>query len=74
MLLLDEPMSNLDIALRIKMREEIREIQQKIGITTLFITHDQQEALAISDKIAVMDKGRVLQVGTPMEVYQKSSK
>ena len=70
MLLLDEPMSNLDVALRIKMREEIREIQQKIGITTLFITHDQQEALAISDKIAVMDKGRVLQVGTPMEVYK----
>ena len=52
------------------MREEIREIQQKIGITTLFITHDQQEALAISDKIAVMDKGRVLQIGTPMEVYK----
>ena len=70
MLLLDEPMSNLDVALRIKMREEIREIQQKIGITTLFITHDQQEALAISVKIAVMDKGRVLQVGTPMEVYK----
>lgn len=70
MLLLDEPMSNLDVALRVKMREEIREIQQKIGITTLFITHDQQEALAISDKIAVMDKGKVLQVGTPMEVYK----
>ena len=73
MLLLDEPMSNLDVALRVKMREEIREIQQKIGITTLFITHDQQEALAISDKIAVMDKGRVLQVGTPMEVYKNPS-
>ena len=73
MLLLDEPMSNLDIALRIKMREEIREIQQKIGITTLFITHDQQEALAISDKIAVMDKGKVLQIGTPMEVYKNPS-
>ena len=73
MLLLDEPMSNLDVALRIKMREEIREIQQKIGITTLFITHDQQEALAISDKIAVMDKGKVLQVGNPMEVYKNPS-
>lgn len=69
MLLLDEPMSNLDVALRVKMREEIREIQQKIGITTLFITHDQQEALAISDKIAVMKDGRVLQVGTPMDIY-----
>lgn len=70
MLLLDEPMSNLDIALRLKMREEIREIQKKIGITTLFITHDQQEALAISDRIAVMDKGKILQIGTPVEVYK----
>lgn len=69
MLLLDEPMSNLDVALRVKMREEIRAIQQKIGITTLFITHDQQEALAISDKIAVMKDGEVLQVGTPIEIY-----
>ena len=69
MLLLDEPMSNLDVALRVKMREEIRAIQQKIGITTLFITHDQQEALAISDKIAVMKDGEVLQVGTPTQVY-----
>jgi ABC-type Fe3+/spermidine/putrescine transport system ATPase subunit len=69
MLLLDEPMSNLDVSLRVKMREEIREIQKKIGITTLFITHDQQEALAISDKIAVMDKGKILQIGTPAEIY-----
>ena len=69
MLLLDEPMSNLDVALRVKMREEIRAIQQKIGITTLFITHDQQEALAISDKIAVMKDGVALQVGTPKEIY-----
>ncbi|EQF23266.1 ABC transporter family protein [Clostridioides difficile CD160] len=70
MLLLDEPMSNLDVALRVKMREEIREIQKKIGITTLFITHDQQEALAISDRIAIMEKGKVLQIGMPMEVYK----
>lgn len=69
MLLLDEPMSNLDVALRVKMREEIRAIQQKIGITTLFITHDQQEALAVSDKIAVMKEGKVLQVGAPREIY-----
>ena len=69
MLLLDEPMSNLDVALRVKMREEIRSIQKKIGITTLFITHDQQEALAVSDKIAVMKDGEVLQVGTPREIY-----
>lgn len=69
MLLLDEPMSNLDVALRVKMREEIRAIQKKIGITTLFITHDQQEALAVSDKIAVMKGGKVLQMGTPREIY-----
>lgn len=69
MLLLDEPMSNLDVALRVKMREEIRAIQQKIGITTLFITHDQQEALSISDKVAVMKDGKVLQVGEPEEIY-----
>lgn len=69
MLLLDEPMSNLDVALRVKMREEIRAIQKKIGITTLFITHDQQEALAVSDKIAVMKDGKVLQMGTPREIY-----
>lgn len=69
MLLLDEPMSNLDVALRVKMREEIRAIQKKIGITTLFITHDQQEALAVSDKIAVMKHGKVLQVGSPREIY-----
>lgn len=69
MLLLDEPMSNLDVALRVKMREEIRAIQKKIGITTLFITHDQQEALAVSDRIAVMRNGKVLQIGTPREIY-----
>ena len=69
MLLLDEPMSNLDVALRVKMREEIRAIQQKTGITTLFITHDQQEALSISDHVAVMRDGEVLQVGTPEEIY-----
>lgn len=69
MLLMDEPMSNLDASLRVEMREEIREIQQKIGITTLFITHDQEEALAISDHIAVMSKGKVLQHGSPQEIY-----
>ena len=69
MLLLDEPMSNLDVALRVKMREEIRSIQQKTGITTLFITHDQQEALSISDYVAVMRDGLVLQTGTPEEIY-----
>ncbi|MDO4552115.1 MAG: ABC transporter ATP-binding protein [Bacillota bacterium] len=68
-LLLDEPMSNLDVALRVKMREEIRGIQKKTGITTLFITHDQQEALAVSDRIAVMNQGKICCIGTPGEVY-----
>lgn len=68
-LLLDEPMSNLDAALREKMREEIRSLQQKLKITTLFITHDQKEALSISDKIAVIKDGRCIQKGTPEEIY-----
>ncbi|SHI08963.1 ABC transporter ATP-binding protein [Sporanaerobacter acetigenes] len=68
-LLLDEPLSNLDAKLRDKMRMEIRELQQKLGITTIFVTHDQGEALTISDKIAVFDKGICVQIGTPREVY-----
>lgn len=67
--LLDEPLSNLDVALRLKMRRELQEIQRKTGITTLFITHDQQEALGISHRIAVMNKGDVMQIGTPDEIY-----
>ncbi len=73
MLLLDEPLSNLDIALRIRMRQEMQEIQRKTGITTLFITHDQQEALSISHRIAVLDRGRVQQIGTPDEIYNHPS-
>jgi len=69
-LLLDEPMSNLDVSLRIHMRKELRSIQRKIGVTTLFITHDQQEALEISDTISVMNAGRIEQTGTPGEVYE----
>lgn len=69
-LLLDEPMSNLDVSLRLKMRMEIRKIQQKVGITTLFITHDQQEALAISDTISVMNNGHIEQSGSPREIYE----
>jgi len=69
MLLMDEPLSNLDAGLRIKMRQEIRELQEKTGVTTLFITHDQQEALSISHRIAVIDRGRIRQVGTPSEIY-----
>lgn len=68
-LLLDEPMSNLDASLREKMRDEIRSLQQKLCITTLFITHDQREALSISDRIAVMQEGKCVQCGTPREIY-----
>ena len=69
-LLLDEPLSNLDAKLRDTMRDEIRSIQQKIGITTVFVTHDQDEALATSDRIAVMSEGNIEQVGTPEEIYE----
>jgi len=68
-LLLDEPLSNLDAKLRIDMRREIRRIQREIGITTIYVTHDQEEALEISDVVVVMSRGRVEQVGTPQEVY-----
>ncbi len=69
-LLLDEPLSNLDVALRLQTREEIRSLQRRTGITTVYVTHDQSEAMSLSDRIAVMDAGRVEQVGTPAEVYQ----
>ncbi|MEH7336056.1 ABC transporter ATP-binding protein [Neobacillus drentensis] len=70
-LLLDEPLSNLDAKLRQEMREEIVEIQKKVGITTIFVTHDQEEALAISDRIAVMYEGRIEQVDTPVAIYNQ---
>jgi iron(III) transport system ATP-binding protein len=70
-LLLDEPLSNLDAKLRERMRSELREIQQRVGITTLFVTHDQVEALSMSDRVAVMRAGRFVQLGTPEEVYQR---
>lgn len=69
-LLFDEPLSNLDAKLRIYMRKEIRKIQQRIGITSIYVTHDQSEAMALSDKIIVMNKGKIEQVGTPIEIYQ----
>ncbi len=68
-LLLDEPLSNLDAKLRVNIRAELRQIQKGLGITTIYVTHDQEEALAISDSIAVMDKGRVVQFGSPWEIY-----
>ncbi|HTS93818.1 MAG TPA: ABC transporter ATP-binding protein [Stellaceae bacterium] len=70
-LLLDEPLSNLDAKLRVEMRGEIRELQQKLGITALYVTHDQEEALAISDRIAVMRAGALEQVGPPAEIYAR---
>jgi putative spermidine/putrescine transport system ATP-binding protein len=69
-LLLDEPLSNLDAKLREEMRIEIREIQRKLRITTLFVTHDQTEALTIADRVAVMNHGRLEQVGSPQEIYE----
>lgn len=65
LLLLDEPLSNLDAALREEMRSEIKEIQRKTGITIINVTHDQIEAMTMSDKVAVMDKGKLIQMGSP---------
>lgn len=70
LLLLDEPLSNLDAKLRVRVREEIRDIQQSLGITTVLVTHDQEEALAVSDRVAVMHQGRIEQVSTPAELYR----
>jgi len=70
-LLLDEPLSNLDAKLRVRVREEIREIQQRIGITSVFVTHDQDEALSIADRIAVMSSGRVEQYARPRTLYRE---
>ena len=69
-LLLDEPLSNLDAKLREDLRDEIRAIQQRLGITTVFVTHDQQEALTMSDRVVVMEQGRVAQSGPPAEIYE----
>ena len=70
-LLLDEPLSNLDARLRAQMGDEFRALQRRLKITTLYVTHDQEEAMALSDRVVVMDKGRALQVGAPEEVYRR---
>lgn len=70
-LLFDEPLSNLDAKLRLTMRDEIRRIQKAIGITAIYVTHDQSEAMSMSDKVVVMNKGRIEQIGTPTEIYQR---
>ena len=70
-LLMDEPLSNLDAKLRVQMRTAIKKLQRRLGITTIYVTHDQEEALAISDRIAVMKEGNIMQVGTPEAIYKK---
>ena len=70
-LLFDEPLSNLDAKLRVEMRTVIRHLQQNSGITTIYVTHDQEEALAISDRIAVMNKGEIQQIDSPVKIYRK---
>ena len=70
-LLMDEPLSNLDAKLRVQMRTVIKKLQRKLGITTIYVTHDQEEALAISDRIAVMKDGVIMQIGTPTQIYAK---
>jgi putative spermidine/putrescine transport system ATP-binding protein len=69
LLLLDEPLSALDAKVRVQLREEIRRIQTRLGITTIYVTHDQEEALAISDRVAVLSRGTIEQIGTPAEIY-----
>jgi len=71
MLLLDEPLSALDAKIRVSLRDQIREIQRDLGITTVFVTHDQEEALSVSDRIVVLNAGNVEQVGAPMEIYNQ---
>ena len=70
-LLLDEPLSALDAKIRVELRSEIRRIQQELGITTIYVTHDQEEALSLSDRIVVMNGGRIEQIGTPQEMYEQ---
>ncbi len=71
LLLLDEPLSNLDAQLREQMRVELKRLQRETGVTAVYVTHDQAEALAISDRIAVMREGRIAQIGTPKEIYDR---
>ena len=71
LLLLDEPLSNLDAKLRERMRFELKRLQSELGVTTVYVTHDQNEALALSHQVAVMNQGRIVQLGTPHEIYEK---
>src|SRR6185295_16204694 len=71
MLLLDEPLSNLDAKIRVQVRSEIRKLQKELGITAVYVTHDQEEALAMSDRIAVFSLGNLCQVGPPKALYER---
>ena len=73
LLLLDEPLSALDAQVRISLRAELRQLQRRLGVTTLMVTHDQEEALTMADRILVMDRGKIVQDGTPLEIYNKPS-
>jgi len=73
LLLLDEPMSNLDYKVRLELRHELRALQQRIGITAVYVTHDREEALTLADRIAVIDAGRIVQTGTPEEIFHRPS-
>ena len=73
-LLLDEPLSNLDAKLRLEMRAEIRRVCKEFKLTTVYVTHDQKEALSVSDRMAVLDGGKILQVGTPQEIYRRPAR
>lgn len=70
-LLMDEPLANLDAKLRVKLRADLKDLQRRLNITTIYVTHDQEEALSLSDRIAVMGAGRVLHIGTPQEIYNR---
>jgi iron(III) transport system ATP-binding protein len=70
-LLLDEPLSNLDAKLRVSTRLEIRKLQQRVGITSVYVTHDQEEAMTLSDRVVIMHQGKIMQIGSPQEIYAK---
>jgi putative spermidine/putrescine transport system ATP-binding protein len=70
-LLMDEPLSNLDAKVRQRLRAELRRLQKRVGITAIYVTHDQEEALALADTVVLMDQGRIVQEGTPQEIYLK---
>jgi iron(III) transport system ATP-binding protein len=73
-LLLDEPLSNLDAGLRVEMRRELRELQRLLGVTTLFVTHDQEEAMSMSDRVAIFNQGELVELGKPIDLYLRPAK